>query len=596
MILEQGKTEKLLLEAVRESGRCDVRFNARAIALEQGERSTAVTIRDANGDHALAAHFVVGCDGASSFVREALRLPFDGITYSTRPMLADVRIDDGRDSLPWPRLFNGHGGLTVAIRLEARLWRIIRLESSREKDDDVPESEVGVRVAEVLGSGAFELVWASRFRIHLRSSPRFRVGRVLLAGDAAHIHSPVGGQGMNAGIQDAHNLAWKLAAALRGGDVERLLDSYDVERRAVVVGSVSTYTDLLTRVLLLPPPFIRATVFFLLRAMLRIRRVRTRMLRRTTMINLGYPASPILDAAERCAGLRLPNVVVRSPDGKSVRLYDLLACGPTMLDVTEHRDFAAELPVEHVLRIGPGGYHDPSGLLRRLLGGKDGFLRKRLPTPWLVGRTSTSVLRKRLPTPLLVGRTSTSVLRKRLPTPLACRTDVDVRPTKTTPDPVAWFVLGHVVLRDGRFRLDSKGNGRRRPGLGPGQLAKHPRNLDCVQLIIDTFRPTDGLQRHGGDFGFRRILNDGDTAALLDHREARCPVILVPAEHNSDDARSMFHSRGTEQRVDGGANAVLPRSEQNTDMVSLHEQMAVGRRQVNAAFPDVFPILRPLDR
>jgi hypothetical protein len=98
------------------------------------------------------------------------------------------------------------------------------------------------------------------------------------------------------------------------------------------------------------------------------------MLRRTTMINLAYPASPILDAAERCAGLRLPNVEVRSPDGKSIRLYDLLTCGPTMLDVAEHRDFADVLPVQHVLRIGSGGYHDPSGLLRQLLGGKDGWI------------------------------------------------------------------------------------------------------------------------------------------------------------------------------------------------------------------------------
>jgi 2-polyprenyl-6-methoxyphenol hydroxylase-like FAD-dependent oxidoreductase len=72
----------------------------------------------------------------------------------------------------------------------------------------------------------------------------------MLAGDAAHLHSPKGGQGMNGGIQDAHNLAWKLAGALRGGDVDRLLDSYEVERREVVVGNISRYTDLVTRVFL----------------------------------------------------------------------------------------------------------------------------------------------------------------------------------------------------------------------------------------------------------------------------------------------------------------------------------------------------------
>lgn len=374
MVLEQGKTEKLLLEAVRESGRCDVRFGTEAVAVEQDRRAAAVTIRDADGERTISAQFVVGCDGAGSFVREALGQPFDGITYSMRPMLADVRIDDRRDSLPWPRLFNGRGGLTIGIRLEAGLWRLIRLESTRNKDDEVPEREVGRRMAEVLGDGPFDIQWANRFRIHRRSSPRFRVGRVLLAGDAAHIHSPVGGQGMNAGIQDAHNLAWKLAASLSGSDAEALLDSYDVERRAVVVGSVSRYTDFLTRALLLPPPPVRATAFFLLRTMLRWPRLRTRMFRRTTMINLGYPASPILDARLRSAGARLPNVRLRSPDGKEVRIYDLLPCGPTILDVADHREFAEELPVEHVLRIGPGGYRDAAGLLRRLLHGKDGWI------------------------------------------------------------------------------------------------------------------------------------------------------------------------------------------------------------------------------
>jgi hypothetical protein len=276
--------------------------------------------------------------------------------------------------LTWPRLFNGRGGLTIAIRLEPRLWRLIRLQSNQEKEDEVPAGEVGQRMAEVLGEGPLDIQWANRFRIHRRSSPRFRVGRVLLAGDAAHVHSPVGGQGMNAGIQDAHNLAWKLAGALRGGDSQRLLDSYEIERRAVVVGSVSQYTDFLTRTLLLPPPFVRSAMFFLLRAMLRLPRVRTRMLRRTTMINLDYPASPILDARQRSAGVRLPNVMLRSPAGGPVRIYDLLPCGPTILDVAEHRSFAESLPIDHVLRIGPSGYQDPSGLLRQLLDGKDGWI------------------------------------------------------------------------------------------------------------------------------------------------------------------------------------------------------------------------------
>jgi 2-polyprenyl-6-methoxyphenol hydroxylase-like FAD-dependent oxidoreductase len=107
----------------------------------------------------------------------------------------------------------------------------------------VSDDEVRDRVRETLADGPSENVWSSRFRIHLRSRPRFRVGRIVLAGDAAHIHSPAGGMGMNGGIQDAHNLAWKLAAALDGGDTERLLESYDVERRAVAAEHASRYAD-----------------------------------------------------------------------------------------------------------------------------------------------------------------------------------------------------------------------------------------------------------------------------------------------------------------------------------------------------------------
>jgi hypothetical protein len=269
---------------------------------------------------------VVGCDGAGSFVRQSLGLPFEGKTYAVRPMLADVRFGDLRDALPWPRLRNTKGGLTFTFRLRPGLWRLVRIERGRpDGDDGVPEEEINDRVTELLGPGPVEIVWASRFHIHRRSSPRFREGRVLLAGDAAHLHSPAGGLGMNAGIQDAHNLAWKLAGVLGGGDMDRLLDSYDAERRAVVVESVSRYADFNTRTLLQAPAALREAAFFVWRLAMRVPPVRRAALRRATMIDLDYPASPILDLDERGAGTRLPNPPLRSPDGTEVRLYDLLA-------------------------------------------------------------------------------------------------------------------------------------------------------------------------------------------------------------------------------------------------------------------------------
>jgi 2-polyprenyl-6-methoxyphenol hydroxylase-like FAD-dependent oxidoreductase len=375
LVLEQGETERLLLEAVGESGMCDVRFGAEAVALAPGPEGVRLTIREGEAERSLEGAFVVGCDGAGSFVRGALGLPFEGHTYALRPMLADVRLADARDALPWPRLRGIRGGVTAALRLRKGLWRIISLQGADAPgDEQVAASEVEQRVREALGEGAVEIVWASRFRIHLRSSPRFRVGRVLLAGDAAHIHSPVGGLGMNAGIQDAHNLAWKLAFALRGGDPERLLASYEVERRAVTVEGVSRYADFLTRTFLQTPPPLRAAAFLLLRLGLALPPLRRRMLRRTTMIDLDCPASPLLDARERAAGVRLPNLELRSPEGAVSRLHDLLPAAPVILDIAEERPFAARLPLPTVICIGPGGHRDRSGRLRGLLGHRDGWI------------------------------------------------------------------------------------------------------------------------------------------------------------------------------------------------------------------------------
>lgn len=368
LVLEQGITEKLLLQEVQASGMCEVRFNAEAVGLKQNDQGVTLAVRDASAEQALEADFVVGCDGAGSFVRRALELPFEGHTYSVRPMLADIRVTDERDALPWPRTLNARGGVTTGIRLQPGVWRLIRLETGEPaQGEQVSDEEVRQRMVEVLGEGPLDVVWANRFRIHLRSSPRFRVGRVLLAGDAAHVHSPVGGLGMNGGIQDAHNLAWKLSHALRGGAIDRLLDAYHVERKAVMVQGVSRYTDLMTRLFLQAPSFVRTSAFALLGLIVKVPYVRRRMLRRATMIDLAYPASPLLDPSERAAGVRLPNPLLYAADGRQIRLYDLLPNGPVLLDLSDAHAHEVHAPVERVIRIGAEGFRDPSGLLRGLL-------------------------------------------------------------------------------------------------------------------------------------------------------------------------------------------------------------------------------------
>ncbi len=376
LILEQSEIERLLLEAVRESGMCDVHFEAEVVAVDQDAQGVRLTIRGAEGESSLRADFAVGCDGASSTVREALGLPFEGSTYSLRPMLADVEVDDERDDLPQPRAWTGRGGYAFAARLRPSLWRIVNLARSDPEHDEVPDEEVREWSERLLGPGPAPVVWASRFQIHVRASPRFRVSRVLLAGDAAHVHSPASGLGMNGGIHDAHNLAWKLAGALNGGDAERLLDSYEVERRAAVVETTSRYTDRFTRTFLATPPVVREAAWAGLRTLMGIARLRRALLRRTAMVDVEYPPSPLLGRRDRAAGVRLPNPLLSGPEGRHVRLYELLPNAPVLLDVGQEAcaSESEDLPVERVIRIGRGGYEDPSGLLRGLLADLDGWI------------------------------------------------------------------------------------------------------------------------------------------------------------------------------------------------------------------------------
>lgn len=371
LFLEQGRTERILAEELADTGRCDVSFATEVTGLEPGGEAVDLSVRDDGGVRQVRASYVVGCDGTASFVREALGLPFDGITFPLRPMLADVHITDARDALPWPRFHNGRHGVTAAQRLAPNHWRIIRVEAGEPAPgDDVTPTEVRRRAIEVLGDGHTEVLWASRFQFQRRSSPSYRQGRVMLAGDAAHAFPPANGQGMNAGIQDADNLAWKIAAILDGGDPELLLDSYDIERRGVI-GSVSRHVSTLTRIGIQAPRPVRAAVIQLMRLAMAVPRGRRERLRNMAMLDLDLPASPLLDADDRAAGTRLPNPVLRSA-ASEVRLYDLIGQGPALIDIQPDGDRWAEVPVPLIPIGGDSGYQDLSGALRSVLGADSG--------------------------------------------------------------------------------------------------------------------------------------------------------------------------------------------------------------------------------
>lgn len=243
----QHETEALLEEHLEASGR-RVEREVRLESFTQGEGGVQAQLRDAAGRlEVVEASWLVGCDGAHSTVRGLLGVAFEGLSYEEPFLLADVAI---RWALPKDRLhlFFSPEGFFMALPMpgEGRT-RLFVDEGAMAGAPPTLETFQAMASARVHVPAQLEAPgWMSRFRVHRRMVSRYQHGRVFLAGDAAHIHSPVGGQGMNMGIQDAFNLGWKLAAVARGEASPRLLASYEAERHPIAA-SVLLKTHMATR-------------------------------------------------------------------------------------------------------------------------------------------------------------------------------------------------------------------------------------------------------------------------------------------------------------------------------------------------------------
>jgi 2-polyprenyl-6-methoxyphenol hydroxylase-like FAD-dependent oxidoreductase len=247
LMVPQSTTEKLLLDRLVELGGSVLRPKTLSSITQDADGVTA-TFDD--GD-TIRARYAVGADGIHSTVREQAGIGFEGGAYGESFMLADVRLT-GEVPLDEVILFWAKEGLTVVAPLPGDIFRIVAPVA------DAPEEPSALYVQQILdsrGPGAgrmvvTDVIWGSRFRIHHRVADTYRTGRLLLSGDAAHVHSPAGGQGMNLGIQDAVALADALAGVL-GGAPESTLDDYSAARRPIAQ-QVVEMTDRLTRLATLP--------------------------------------------------------------------------------------------------------------------------------------------------------------------------------------------------------------------------------------------------------------------------------------------------------------------------------------------------------
>src|SRR5215216_7898142 len=236
LMLEQSKNEELLYEFIKSHDR-NVLWQTELESFSQDETGVTAQIKTASGElQTIRGKYLAGCDGASSPVRHGLGLTFGGSTFERLFYVADARVDW---KLP-------HDALHVCLAKDVFVaffpmpgedrYRIVGTfpESKNEEEGEVVYEEIEREIKEQakLSLEISDVRWFSLYKVHSRHVNKFSEGRCFLAGDSAHIHSPAGAQGMNTGIQDAYNLAWKLALVIKGEADETLLDTYNEERLA----------------------------------------------------------------------------------------------------------------------------------------------------------------------------------------------------------------------------------------------------------------------------------------------------------------------------------------------------------------------------
>lgn len=242
LIYPQDQHERFLIERLKENG-VHIDRPTEVVGFEVRGNRVAVHLKRSDGsDETCEAAFLAGCDGARSVVREKLGTGFPGGTYSHLFYVADAdgsgpvmnqELHVALDDVDFLAVFPMKGGG------RARLVGWVR-QASETQHDPLQWKDVSRSVIERLGIDVKRVNWFSTYHVHHRVAVRFRAGRTFLLGDAAHIHSPVGGQGMNTGIGDAVNLAWKLAAVLQGRTDHQLLDTFETERIAFAKRLVAT--------------------------------------------------------------------------------------------------------------------------------------------------------------------------------------------------------------------------------------------------------------------------------------------------------------------------------------------------------------------
>lgn len=345
LMIPQFLTEGVMRERLAELGHAP-EFASELADFEQDGESVSARILSAKGEERIRARYLVGADGGRSSIRRALNIDFPGHTLGVRAIVADVALT-GLGRQAW-HTFNSECMRSRIALCPLAGTELFQLQAPVPPEGDVDLSAPGLTamVAERTGRDDIRIEavsWASAFNMNARLADRYRVGRVLLAGDAAHVHPPTGGQGLNTGIQDGYNLGWKLSAVV-GGAADALLDTYEEERRPIAQEVLGLSTRLLDAA----------------------KRGDGRRGREVHQLDLGYRGARLaMESPARVAdahagplraGDRAPDALMRGAAGQPRRLFDLLAGTHwTLLEFEGPRDGVSPRPGLRVHTIGAQG-------------------------------------------------------------------------------------------------------------------------------------------------------------------------------------------------------------------------------------------------
>ena len=241
---EQWRLVHFLLEELAKYDHANILFGHRAIGVHQDEQSVTLEVEGPDGPVSIAGRYLIGADGAGSAVRSALNIPFEGFTYEELflTLSTPYELADHFDKLTYINYFSDPDEWLVLLRVRD-FWRVLLPVSpdipkqTLLSDDFVQERMQGLHKK----PGSYEIVHRTLYHIHQRVADTYRVGRAFIAGDAAHINNPLGGMGLNGGIQDAFCLSERLVKVWRGDDLD-LLDQYERQRRPIAIEFVKQAT------------------------------------------------------------------------------------------------------------------------------------------------------------------------------------------------------------------------------------------------------------------------------------------------------------------------------------------------------------------